>query len=82
MGFVRPSSLVLGTVLAAPALWQGFVTNQLDLQSTLIRFVVAVLVASLMLAALRFVTAGYGRVVERRPQRRVTDQADDAVDIT
>jgi hypothetical protein len=78
MGLVRPSSLLLGTVLAAPALWHGFVTEQLDVTTALTRFVVAVLVASVMLAILRFVTAGYGRAVETVPARRATDQFDDA----
>ena len=77
MGLVRPSALLLGAVLSAPALWHGFVTGQLDLTTALIRFVVAVLVAGVMLAILRFVTAGYGR---RAPQRRATDGADDSVD--
>jgi len=76
MGLVRPSALLLGAVLSAPALWHGFVTGQLDLTTALIRFVVAVLVAGVMLAILRFVTAGYGRA----PQRRATDGADDSVD--
>jgi hypothetical protein len=74
MGLVRPSSLLLGSVLAAPALWHGLVTGQLDITSALLRFVLAVLVAGLLLAILRFVTAGYGR--GEAPQRRATDQAD------
>jgi len=78
MGLVRPSSLLLGAVLAAPALWHGFVTGQLDITTALIRFVLAVFVAGLLLAILRFVTAGYGR--GEPPQRRTTDQADDSVD--
>jgi hypothetical protein len=54
-------------------LWHGFVTGQLDVTSALLRFVVAVLVASVMLAGLRFVTAGYGRA-EPLPARRSTDK--------
>jgi hypothetical protein len=78
MGLIRPSSLLLGTVLAAPALWHGFVTGQLDVTTALIRFVLAVLVAGVLLAILRFVTAGYGR--DAVPQRRASDQAEDSAD--
>ena len=76
---VRPSSLLLGAVLSAPALWHAFVTGQLDVTTALIRFVLAVLVASVLLAILRFVTAGYGRG-EAGPRRRASDQADESVD--
>jgi hypothetical protein len=78
MGLVSPSSLLLGAVLSAPALWHGFVTGQLDITTALIRFVLAVLVAGVMLAILRFVTAGYGR--DRVPDRRASDHADDPAD--
>ena len=37
------------------------VLDQLDLTDVLIRFIIAVPIAALLLAALRFVTAGYGR---------------------
>jgi hypothetical protein len=76
MGLVRPSSLLLGSVLAGPALWHGFVTGRLDVTDALLRFVVAVLAAGVMLAILRFVTAGYGRAVEV-PARRVTDNVEE-----
>jgi hypothetical protein len=80
MGLVRPSSLLLGSILAGPALWQGFVTGRLGVTDALVRFVVAVLVAGVMLAILRFVTAGYGRSAEALPARRATDMADAPLD--
>jgi len=73
MGLIRPSSLLLGSVLAAPALWGAFVTGQVDVQSALVRFVLAVLAAGVMLAGLRFVTSDYGRA----PTRRATDKVDE-----
>jgi uncharacterized protein YjeT (DUF2065 family) len=80
MGLVRPSSLLLGSVLAAPALWHGLVTGQLDISSALLRFVLAVLVAGILLAALRFVTSGYGRGGAAMPARRATDPIDGPTD--
>jgi hypothetical protein len=73
MGLVRPSSLLLGSILAAPALWHGLVTGQLGVTTALLRFVLAVLVAGVMLAALRFVTSGYARGDAAMPARRATD---------
>ena len=59
MGLIRPSALWLGLVLAAPALWRGFVTGEVDVISALTRFVLGVLVSAVMLAGLRAVTAAY-----------------------
>jgi len=75
MGFIRPSALLLGGLLAAPALWHGFVTGQLDVLSALVRFILGVLVAAVLLAVLRFVTDGYG---PSAPRRRRTDAVDEA----
>jgi len=60
---IRPSVLLFAFVISAPALYR-YVLDQLDLTEVLLRFVVAVPIAALLLAALRFVTAGYGRAVE------------------
>jgi hypothetical protein len=57
---IRPSALLFGAIFAAPALWHGFVTGQLDVTSALLRFVLAVLAGSVLLAVLRAITAGYG----------------------
>jgi hypothetical protein len=74
MGLIRPSSLLLGAILAGPALWRGFVTGQLDVASALLRFVLGVLVGAVMLAVLRAVTSGYGR------RAHGTDEAPDVRD--
>ncbi|GAA0543765.1 hypothetical protein GCM10010172_26630 [Paractinoplanes ferrugineus] len=57
---IRPSVLLFALVISAPALYR-YVLDQLDLTDVFIRFIIAVPIAALLLAALRFVTAGYGR---------------------
>ena len=65
---IRPSVLLFALVISAPALYR-LVLDQLDLTDVLIRFIIAVPIAALLLAALRFVTAGYGRTEdEERPE--------------
>ena len=60
---IRPSVLLFALVISAPALYR-YVLDQLDVTAVLIRFLIAVPVAAVLLAALRFVTAGYGRTEE------------------
>ena len=60
---IRPSVLLFAFVISAPALYR-YVLDQLDLTDVLLRFIIAVPIAALLLAALRFVTAGYGRAEE------------------
>ena len=60
---IRPSVLLFALLMSAPALYR-YVLDQLDLTEVLIRFVIAVPIAALALAGLRFVTAGYGRPAE------------------
>lgn len=75
---IRPSVLLLATMMASPALYQTFVTEQLDLQSALARYLLAVVAAALMIGALRYVTAGYGERRRRElPLRRRTDSPPD-----
>jgi hypothetical protein len=64
---IRPSVLLFAFVISAPALYR-YVLDQLDLTAVLIRFIIAVPIAALLLAALRFVTAGYGRTAEEEPE--------------
>jgi hypothetical protein len=65
---IRPSVLLFAFVISAPALYR-FVLDQLDLTDVLIRFIIAVPIAAVLLAALRFVTAGYGRKDDGEPAR-------------
>jgi len=64
---IRPSVLLFAFVISAPALYR-YVLDQLDLTEVLIRFIIAVPIAALLLAALRFVTAGYGKTDEEEPE--------------
>jgi hypothetical protein len=64
---IRPSALLFGAVFAAPALWHGFVTGDLDVTSALLRFVLAVLAGSVLLGVLRAITAGYGHARTAMP---------------
>ena len=57
---IRPSVLLFALVISAPALYR-YVLDQVDLTAVLLRFIIAVPIAAVLLAALRFVTAGYGR---------------------
>lgn len=73
---IRPSVLWLAALMASPALYLAFVAEEMSVQSALARFLIAVPAAALMLAALRFITAGYGtsRARELPLRRRRTDQ--------
>ena len=56
---IRPSVLLFALVISAPALYR-YVLDELDIRAVLLRFIIAVPIAAVLLAALRFVTAGYG----------------------
>lgn len=57
---IRPSVLLFALLMSAPAVYR-FVLDEIDITEVLLRFLIAVPVAALLLAGLRFVTAGYGR---------------------
>ncbi|MFB9415426.1 hypothetical protein [Dactylosporangium matsuzakiense] len=61
LGMARYSTLFLALVIASPALYAGFVTHQLDVQTALLRLLIAVPVAAIMLGVFRMITRGYGR---------------------
>jgi hypothetical protein len=61
---IRPSVLLFALLMSAPALYR-YVNDELDLGQVLIRFLIAVPIAAVLLAGLRFVTAGYGRTEEQ-----------------
>lgn len=66
---IRPSVLLFALVISAPALYR-YVLDQLDITEVLIRFIIAVPIAALLLAGLRFVTAGYGRAKDEDRDER------------
>jgi hypothetical protein len=57
---IRPAVLLFALLLSAPALYR-YVLDQVDVTQVLIRFLIAVPIAAVLLAGLRFVTAGYGK---------------------
>jgi hypothetical protein len=59
-GMNRFSTLFLALLIASPALYSGFVTEQLDPNTALVRLLIAIPVAALMRSAFLAVTKGYG----------------------
>ena len=57
---IRPSVLLFALLITAPALYR-YVFNEIDITEVLARFLIAVPIAAVLIAGLRFVTAGYGR---------------------
>lgn len=60
---IRWSVLLFAVLMSAPALYR-YVLDEIDLTELLVRFLIAVPVAAVLMAGLRFVTAGYGRSEE------------------
>jgi hypothetical protein len=60
---IRWSVLLFALLMSAPAVYR-FVLDEIDVTEMLIRFLIAVPIAAILLAGLRFVTAGYGRTEE------------------
>ena len=56
---IRPSVLWFALAMSGPALYR-YVLDEVDITAVLARFLIAVPVAALLLAGLRFITAGYG----------------------
>jgi hypothetical protein len=57
---IRPSVLLFALLISAPAVYR-YVFDQIDITEVLLRFLIAVPIAAILLAGLRFVTAGYGK---------------------
>jgi hypothetical protein len=72
---IRPSVLLFALLITAPALYR-FVLDEVDITEVLLRFLIAVPIAAILLAGLRFVTAGYGTTEE--PATSVTPLPDEA----
>jgi hypothetical protein len=63
---IRPSVLWFALLISAPALYR-YVFDEIDITEVLVRFLIAVPIAAILLAALRFITAGYGKKEEPEP---------------
>ena len=73
---IRWSVLLFALLMSAPALYR-YVLDEIDTTEMLLRFLIAVPVAAVLLAGLRYVTAGYGRTDEpATPVRPVPDDAE------
>jgi len=77
--FARFSVLLLAAVLASPALWQAFVVGDLETDTALIRYLIAVLLAALMLSFLRMLYRTYLRIHEEHEAERVLAELRQAV---
>ncbi|WP_433827449.1 hypothetical protein ACQP2E_36185 [Actinoplanes sp. CA-015351] len=55
---IRPSVLLFALLISAPA-WYRLLFDQLDFVQVLIRFLIAVPIAAVLLAGVRFILAGY-----------------------
>jgi hypothetical protein len=71
---IRWSVLLFALLMSAPALYR-YVLDEIDLTEALVRFLIAVPIAAVLMAGLRFLTAGYGRTDE--PATPVTPTPDD-----
>lgn len=71
---IRPSVLWFALLMSAPALYR-YVFDEIDITEVLIRFLIAVPIAAILLAGLRFITAGYGKK-EEEPGTPVTPTPD------
>jgi hypothetical protein len=60
---IRPSVLWFALAMSAPALYR-YVLDEVDITAVLARFLIAVPIAALLLAGLRFLTAGYSKADE------------------
>ena len=64
----RFPTLFLALLIASPALYAAFVTHELDVQTGLLRLLIAVPVAAVMLGVFRLVTRDYGQPEEQQEE--------------
>ena len=60
---IKPSVLLFALLMSAPA-WYRLLLDEVDLIQVLIRFLIAVPIAAVLLAGLRFILAGYRKAGE------------------
>ncbi len=73
----RFPTLFLALLIASPALYSTFVTHELDLETGLLRLLIAVPVAAVMLALFRMVTRNYGQADDRKQEAEPEPGADE-----
>ncbi|GAA3397730.1 hypothetical protein [Cryptosporangium minutisporangium] len=72
--FARFSVLLLAAVLAAPALWQAFVVGNLEVDTALIRYLIAVVLAAAMLGFLQMLWRIYHRIQQEHELQRKLEE--------
>jgi hypothetical protein len=69
-------TLLLAAVLDSPALWHAFVAHDLDYATAGIRYLIAVVVAAVMMALVRSMASGYTHRNDRvRTEAKLSGQA-------
>lgn len=76
MRVARPGALLLAAVIAAPALWQGFVAHGTDEGTALVRYLIAVPVAAIMLAVFDWLAAAYRPIEDETEPPTMTVSAE------
>lgn len=61
LGMFRWPVLMLALVLSTPSLWRAFAAGSMDPATALLRFLIAIPIATAMLLMLRLVTSSYNR---------------------
>jgi hypothetical protein len=77
MILVNPATLLLAAAVSSPALYQAFVTDEMDPTTAMFRYLLAVPVCGVMMAILNGLTADYRtKQLEARHAERVAAQAE------
>lgn len=63
---LRGPVLPLAILLSSPALWSAFVSGSMSTSTALSRFLIAIVLAAIMLGMLRSVTASYRKAARRK----------------
>ncbi|HWS38515.1 MAG TPA: hypothetical protein VN408_37975 [Actinoplanes sp.] len=72
---IKPSVLLFALLISAPA-WYRLILDEIDLVQVLIRYLIAVPIAAVLLAGIRFILAGY-RKHDEGPATPVTPDPHD-----
>jgi len=74
MKAITPGSLLIGLILSAPGLWRAWSDPTVDVSGALVRFLLAVLFASVSISMLQSVIDSYRRGVGRARRRNQADR--------
>lgn len=75
MFLIQPSTVLLATIIASPAMWGAFVAHDITITAMLGRYVLAIALSAVLLSMLRSLTAAY-RGHRRRPAHAPDGEAD------